>query len=132
MTEPSPAQFGSLTTSLRPIPVSCHQDQQQHMLPSVKTFDLNLCFTDWYCYYDRENYSFEAFHISFFVSSFALPVIFNTILNVINVHHNSADIYKSCSKSIHMIDPILAWKHSDDSSIDQLMTSRKDSGLSID
>jgi len=27
-----------------------------------------------YCYYDRENYSFEAFHISFFVSSFALPV----------------------------------------------------------
>ena len=93
---------------------------------------LNLCFTDWYCYYDRENYSFEAFHISFFVSSFALPVIFNTILNVINVHHHSSDIYKSCSKSIHMIDPILAWKHSDDSSIDQLMTSRKDSGLSID
>ena len=89
-------------------------------------------FTDWYCYYDRENYSFEAFHISFFVSSFALPVIFNTILNVINVHHHSADIYNSCSKSIHMIDPILAWKHSDDSSIDQLMTSRKDSGLSID
>jgi len=27
-----------------------------------------------YCYYDRDNYSFEAFHISFFVSSFALPV----------------------------------------------------------
>ena len=36
--------------------------------------------TDTYCYYDRENYSFEAFHISFFVSSFALPVNFTIIV----------------------------------------------------
>ena len=39
-------------------------------------------FTDTYCYYDRENYSFEAFHISFFVSSFALPVVYSSLLSL--------------------------------------------------
>ena len=43
-------------------------------------YELCHIITDTYCYYDRENYSFEAFHISFFVSSFALPVVYTSLL----------------------------------------------------
>ena len=38
---------------------------------------------DSYCYYDRVNYSFKAFHISFFVTSFALPVCLIILMYIV-------------------------------------------------
>jgi len=48
---------------------------QAHSLVHVQTHS--------YCCYDKENYSFKAFHVSFFITSFAFPVFFIIIMYII-------------------------------------------------
>lgn len=53
------------------------------VLPAWWAHNLHSYQTHTYCCFDKENYSFEAFHISFFITSFAIPTFFITVMYIV-------------------------------------------------
>ena len=81
-----------VTPSILVIPVwyahNLHAVEKRELLslslsPPPAVFHSHLFYLDTFCCFDKERYSFSAFHISFFISSFAFPTLLILILYIV-------------------------------------------------
>ena len=78
-----------VTPSLLVIPVwyahNLHTTEKRELLllTTLGCFSFSLIFLDSFCCFDKERYSFSAFHISFFISSFAFPTLLILVLYIV-------------------------------------------------